>query len=139
MSALLLDTHAWIWLMAGNPRLGVQARSAIQQAANENLLYVSAISPWEVAMLVSKERLILNRDVGEWVQEALSQSGIRLKPLSPEVAVASTRLSGSVHPDPADRIIVATARHLDATLVTDDRLLLDYGSAGHLSVLVAGR
>ena len=90
-------------------------------------------------MLVSKGRLGLNRDVGEWVQAAVSISGIRVEPISPEIVVASTRLPGNIHADPADRFIVATARHLDAVLVTDDRLLLDYGSAGHLKVLKAGQ
>lgn len=138
MSPTLLDTHTLVWLLIGNNRLGSEARDAIQQAANEDSLYLSAISPWEIAMLVSKERLVLDRDVGEWIQGALSLPGIRLEPLSPEVAVASTRLPGEIHSDPADRIIVATARHLGATLITDDGLLLEYGQAGHLKALKAG-
>lgn len=89
-------------------------------------------------MLVSKERLVLDRDVGEWIQEALSLPGITLELLSPAVAVASTRLPGDIHTDPADRIIVATARHLGATLVTNDRLHINYSSAGHLKALMAG-
>jgi len=138
VSVTLLDTHALVWLLAGSDRLGIQAREIIQNASEEDSLYISAISPWEIAMLVSKGRLVLDRDVGEWVQEALSLPGIRLEPLSPEVAVASTRLPGDIHLDPADRIIVATARHLSATLITDDRLLLDYGGSGHLKTLKAG-
>lgn len=89
-------------------------------------------------MLVSKGRLMLAQDVGEWIQAALALPGIRLEPLSPEVAVASTRLPGALHPDPADRIIVATARRLEATLVTADGLLIEYAAAGHLKVLDAG-
>lgn len=139
LNALLLDTHVLIWLLAGNERLGSRARQSIQAAAQANVLYLSAISPWEIAVLVSKGRLVLEQDVGEWVQAALALPGIRLAPLSPEVAVASTRLPGDIHPDPADRIIAATARHLAATLVTADGLLLNYGAAGHLKVLDAGR
>ena len=90
-------------------------------------------------MLVSKGRLVLDRDVGEWIAAALAQPGIRLAALSPEVAVASTRLPGTVHADPADRILAATARHLGAALLTDDQLLLDYGSGGHLRVIRAGQ
>ncbi|MCB5189345.1 type II toxin-antitoxin system VapC family toxin [Methylobacillus arboreus] len=138
MSVTLLDTHALVWLLVGSNRLGKGARGAIQQAVAEDALYISAISPWEISMLVSKERLVLDRDVGEWVHEALALPGIRLEPLSPQVAVASTRLPGDIHSDPADRIIVATARHLGAILVTEDRLLLDYSLAGHLRTLKAG-
>ena len=137
MRAALLDTHALVWLLSGNVRLGVQAREFIQQAAGDNALFVAAITPWEIAMLVSKGRLMLDRDVGEWIASALALPGIRLAPLSPEIAVASTRLPGTLHPDPADRIIAATARHMDAVLVTEDQRLLDYGAAGHLRVLRA--
>lgn len=137
LSAVLLDTHALVWLLAGNPRLGGKARKAIQQAASADELYVSAITPWEIAVLVSKGRLVLEQDVGDWVRTALAQPGIRLEPLSPEVAVASTRLPGLMHPDPADRIIAATARHLGAALVTADGLLLAYGAAGHVKTLKA--
>lgn len=135
---VLLDTHAWVWLMNGSERLGPMARKAIQYSVANAAVLVSAISPWEVAMLSSKGRLILDRDVGEWVQAALSQPGIRLEPLSPEVAVASTRLPGDLRGDPADRIIAATARHGEAILLTDDQLLLDYGKAGYLKTLKAG-
>lgn len=138
LSAVLLDTHALVWLLAGNERLGVRSRKVIEEAAEEGGLYLSAISPWEIAMLVSKGRLMLAQDVGEWIQAALALPGIRLEPLSPEVAVASTRLPGALHPDPADRIIVATARRLEATLVTADGLLIEYAAAGHLKVLDAG-
>ena len=134
MRAILLDTHVLIWLLAGNPRLGAPARSLIQQAAADNALLVSAITPWEIAMLVSKGRLALDRDVGEWLGAALALPGIRLAPLAPEIAVASTRLPGDLHADPADRIIAATARHIDAVLVTEDQRLLDYGQRGHLRI-----
>lgn len=139
MNRILLDTHAWIWLMSGSKRLGPKARKAIQRATNTDAILVSAISPWEVAMLVSKGRLVLDRDVGEWVQAALAHPQIHLAALSPEIAVASTRMPGVLHSDPADRIIAATARHGDAVLVTDDQLLLDYGKAGHLKTLKAGQ
>ncbi|OIR00446.1 ribonuclease VapC22 [mine drainage metagenome] len=139
MSLVLLDTHAWIWLLNGNERIGAKARRAIQRSLAEEAVLVSAISVWEVAMLVSKGRLVLDRDVGEWVHAALSLPGIRLEPISPEVAVASTRLPGAIHSDPADRMIAATARHLGSTLITADQLLLDYGKDGHLKTLQAGR
>lgn len=137
MSVVLLDTHVLVWLVAGSARLGSQSRSFIQEAAQENSLLVSAITPWEIAMLVSKGRLVLDRELGEWMTVTLALPGIRLAPLSPEVAIASTHLPGTLHADPADRILAATARHLHAVLVTEDQRLLDYGAAGHLRTLRA--
>jgi PIN domain nuclease of toxin-antitoxin system len=137
VSLVLLDTHVWVWLLQGSERLGPKARKAIQRSLANGAVLVSAISPWEVAMLTSKGRLVLDRDVGEWVQTALSLPGIRLEPISPEVAVASTRLPGDIHSDPADRMIAATARHLGLTLVTADKLLLDYSKDGHLKTVNA--
>lgn len=138
MSLVLLDTHAWVWLLNGSARLGPKARKAIQRSLADEAVLVSAISPWEVAMLVGKGRLVLDRDVGEWVDAALSLPGFRLEPISPEVAVASTRLPGVLHSDPADRMIAATARHLRSTVITADQLLLDYGKGGHIKTLKAG-
>mgnify|MGYP003374771085 CR=1 FL=1 len=132
MSAVLLDTHVLVWLLSGSSRLGAQARAFLQQAVQDHPLFVSAITPWEIAMLVSKGRLALDRDIGQWVEAALALPGIRLAPLSPAVAVASTRLPGALHADPADRIIAATARQVDAVLVTEDQRLLDYGAVGYL-------
>lgn len=137
LTPLLLDTHVLVWLLSGNDRLGAAAREAIQQAAEAGELHVSAISPWEIAVLVGKGQLLLEQDVDAWVQAALALPGIHLEPVSPAVAVASTRLPGEIHADPADRIIAATARHLGAALVTADGLLLDYAAAGHLRVLPA--
>ena len=139
MSLVLLDTHVWVWLLNGDQKLSAKALKAIECSLAEEAVLLSTISPWEVAMLVSKDRLRLDRDVSEWVQAAVSIPGIRVEPLSPEIAVASTRLPGELHSDPADRMIAATARHVGATLVTEDQKLLDYGLAGHLKVLKASR
>lgn len=139
MSLVLLDTHAWVWLLNGDPKLNTKAVKAIERSLSEEAVLLSAISPWEVAMLVSKGRLTLDRDVWEWVNAAVCIPGIRLESISPEIAVASTRLPGNIHSDPADRLIAATARHLGALLITDDQQLLDYGTSGHLRTLKAGR
>jgi PIN domain nuclease of toxin-antitoxin system len=139
VNLVLIDTHVWVWLLNGDQKLSPKALKAIEQSLSEEAVLMSAISPWEVAMLVSKGRLTLDRDVGEWVQAATSISGIRIEPISPEIAVASTRLPGELHPDPADRLIAATARHLNAMLITDDQKLLDYSLSGHLKALKAGR
>jgi PIN domain nuclease of toxin-antitoxin system len=88
-------------------------------------------------MLVAKGRLTLDRDVGEWVQAALSLPGMGLIALEPEIAVAASRLPGEMHGDPADRLIVASARHMGAVLITDDKLILDYAEADHVRALRA--
>lgn len=139
VNLVLLDTHVWVWLLNGDQKLNPKALRAIEKSLSEGAVLLSAISPWEVAMLVNKGRLTLDRDVGEWVNTAVSIPGIRIEPITPEIAVASTRLPGNIHPDPADRLIAATARHLGAILITDDQLLLDYGTARHLKALKAGR
>lgn len=88
-------------------------------------------------MLEAKSRVQLPMDRLAWVSESTPRGGIRILPLSPEIAVASTRLPGDFHGDPADRIIAATARHEGAVLVTRDRALLGYAARGHLRVLEA--
>jgi PIN domain nuclease of toxin-antitoxin system len=125
---LLLDTHVLIWLIEGAPALGRRTKAAIDEASSEGRVLVSAITPWEIGVLVSNKRLALNRDVLEWLQTALKLPGVRLAELSPEISVESTRLPWEMHSDPADRILVATARHLGAALVTADQKLL--GDAG---------
>lgn len=134
----LLDTHALVWLLEGNERLGQKSRDLINASAQTQSLYVSAITPWEIAMLVNKGRLSFGQEIGEWLRIALSMPGIQMVPLSIEISVASTQLPGDFHADPADRIIVATARHLGATLVTEDKLILTYSQAGHMKSHRAG-
>ena len=132
MIPLLLDTHVLVWLIEGNERLAPAIRVEIDEAASHHELFVSAITPWEIALLVSKSRLTLKSDVQRWIDTALSLPGVRLQSLLPEIAVASTRLPWEMHSDPADRILVATARHIGATLVTADAQLLRYGAQGLL-------
>jgi PIN domain nuclease of toxin-antitoxin system len=135
--AVLLDTHVLVWLAEGDARLDVAARREIEQAAAQGVAWVSAITPWEVGILVAKGRLVLACDVQDWVDEVLALPGLRLAPLTPAIAVASSRLPGELHGDPADRLIVATARHLGAALVTADAALLRYAAAGHMLAVAA--
>lgn len=132
-SPLLLDTHVLVWLVEGYSSLGAAARAAIQRAAGQDGVVVSAITPWEIALLVSKNRLQLDRDVMNWLRDALAMPGVTLAPLTPEIAVASTRLPWETHGDPADRILVATARHIGATLVTADKALLEMVGNGYFA------
>jgi PIN domain nuclease of toxin-antitoxin system len=134
LSTVLLDTHALVWLVEGDERLAPAARRAIAQA---DRVWLSAITPWEIGMLVAKGRLTLRQDVQDWTDCVLALPGIGIAALVPEIAIASTRLPGALHGDPADRIIAATARHLDALLITADEKLLAYAATGQLRALAA--
>lgn len=135
---LLLDTHVWLWLMNGDRALrGSPALPAIEAAAHGGQVGVAAISVWEVGMLESKGRIVLPMDGMLWVEKALGAPGVHLIPLSPEIALQSTRLPGAFHGDPADRMLVATARCEGCVLVTRDQRILDYGAQGLLRVLAA--
>ena len=136
---LLLDTHTLLWMVEDHPRLGAGMAKMLNRAAREDRIAVSAISAWEIALLVSKKRIDLHRDPLEWVSATLSLPGMHLVPLDPEIAVESTRLPFGMHPDPADRIIVATARRLGASLVTADQALLQLSKKGHFRAIDAAR
>jgi len=86
-------------------------------------------------MLEAKGRIRLSKDCLSWVHDALSSPGISLVPLTPEIAVESCRLPGTFHGDPADRILVATARLLGATLITRDTMILSYGRKNHVAAM----
>jgi PIN domain nuclease of toxin-antitoxin system len=134
---LILDTHAWIWFLAGDARLRPPAREAIASAGDAGRALVPAIAVWEVSMLEAKGRLVLGSTCAQWVEAAFAHPGLELAPLTPAVAVASNQLPGGFHGDPANRMIVATARVLDATLVTRDRAMLAYGRRGQVRILRA--
>ncbi len=134
---IVLDTHTLIWTVEGDGRLGRSASRLIEETVQTDRVAVSAITPWEIAMLVERRRLRLGREVGEWIAEALALPGVTLIPIEPAIAINSVRLPGEFHADPADRFIVATARHLKASLLTADRTILAYSAAGHLRAVDA--
>jgi len=140
-SPLLLDTHIWIWELEGMAqRMAPTVQHRIQVAAETSNVYVSMISLWEVAMIVGKGRLHLSTDPLTWLLRALGEPGPYVVPISPEIAVESTRLPGTPHRDPADQLLIATARHTGATLVTSDRKIISYAqTTGALAVLDARR
>jgi PIN domain nuclease of toxin-antitoxin system len=121
---VVLDTHVWKMLMEGD-RFAPRVLRKIDSAAKAGGLYVSAVTVWELAMLVTKGALRLNAPTLRWITEAVHASRVVIFPLEPSVAVDAAELGG-FHGDPADRMIVATARHLSATLVTRDSKILDY-------------
>ena len=135
-SPLLLDTHVWIWLINGDQRLATSpALRLIHQAASRAEVFVSVISMWEVGMLEAKKRIVLPLDGLEWVRQALKAPGVSLAALTPEIALESSRLPGQFHGDPADRILVATARNLQAALVTQDHWILQYAQKRFLTAI----
>ena len=134
---VLLDTHIWLWLAAGTEPLSRPARDAIAVAAGGGTLRVAAMSVWEIAMLASRNRIVLGKPTAEWVEEALSAPGLTLEPLSPMIAIESCQLPAGFRSDPADHLIVATARMTGATLMTRDRRILGYAAAGHLMAAAA--
>lgn len=121
---ILLDTHVLIWADFGLPNLGERALAAIAEAGTTGTVAVSAISFWEAAMLAAKGRIALPVAPQQW-RRALLETGLIELPVSGDVGIQATELAG-LHPDPADRLICATALHAGATLVTADMALLDW-------------
>ena len=122
---IVVDTHIWVWWVHGDSSLSSSTHSLLD-SSEQTGIGVSAISCWEVAKLVERGRLTLPCPVFDWLQQALAYPGVRLVELSPRICVESTQLPGRFHRDPADQIIVATARVLDAPLVTVDSKILAY-------------
>ena len=122
---IILDTHIWVWWVH-NPEQLSQAQRKCLTDHEADFIGVIAISCWEIAKLVEHRRLELPVPLEEWFDQALSYPGIQLVGLSPEIAIESTRLPGEFHRDPADQIIVATARIYGCTLLTADEKILNY-------------
>lgn len=135
---LVLDTHVWIWTVEGDrDRLNARAVTAIERASRRADVLVSVISVWEVALLAAKGRLALAMSVDEWVAAALRAPGVRLLEITPSIAVDSTRLPGDPVGDPADRLLIASARSVHARLVTCDAAIHGYAAGGHVGALDA--
>jgi PIN domain nuclease of toxin-antitoxin system len=136
MPPLLLDTNAAIWMMRNEP-LARAAQEAIDAASQSSAtVWVSPVTALEVGQLVSRNRLNLSATPRGWFQRLLSIPGMRLAELSPDLLIASSFLPGTPPRDPMDRILIATARDLAATLVTRDRAIIAYGEQGNVSVVV---
>lgn len=119
---LLLDTHIWIWYLAGDPRLTEYEREAIDSSENE--IFLSPISIWETLLLAEKGRIELGPSPDRWVRTALAEFATIETPVNAEIAIVSRSIT-LPHPDPADRFLAATAEVYKAALVTQDRRLLD--------------
>lgn len=137
--AVVLDTHALIWLVDGREGLFSPATlHRIDDAARRNEVLVPAIVFWEIAMLEVRGRIQLSKSCSAWCEQVQATPGIRIVPLTSSISIDSTRLPGDFHGDPADRMIVATARAENATLLTNDRKILDYAVTGGVKAIALG-
>jgi PIN domain nuclease of toxin-antitoxin system len=122
----LLDTHAWVWWVTEDRRLSTPARSTIAASVAEQDLWLSLISVWEFAKKVEKKQLVLDRPLDQWLDEAVAREGLGLWELTRSILVQSCELPQPFHGDPADQILVATARQRGAVLVTKDQRIRRY-------------
>ena len=129
---LLLDTCALIWIAEDDPisAAAVQALNGAHRAGQP--VYVSPISAWEVGLLTARGRLDCLMKPQLWFQRLIDGATLRLADMSPEILISSSFLPGTPPRDPADRIIAATVREFGYTVVTTDRILLDYAEQGHM-------
>lgn len=124
---IVLDTHALLWWASGDQaQLSAAAIHAVERELEGGQIVVSSISAWELAMLVARDRIALSMDIEAWLSVVSQIEAVSFVPVDNEIAVKSIELPGDFHKDPADRIIVATARKLAAPLVTADNKIRDY-------------
>jgi PIN domain nuclease of toxin-antitoxin system len=118
--SVLLDTHVWVWWLTPDSPLSIAERSALDAKAGRGELFLAAVSLWEVQMLAAKRRLLLPLRFSDWLTQAADERMISVIPLDVDVILALDALPKSFHGDPADRLIVATARARKLPLATRD-------------------
>jgi len=123
---IVLDTPTLVWWVSGDPMLSRKAKAAIERELAGGEIVISAISAWEIAMLVEREKLVLSMEASSWLATIATIEAVRFMPVDIEIATRSVDLPGEFHKDPADRMIVATARKLAAPLVTKDEKIRAY-------------
>lgn len=133
---ILLDTHSLIWVAEKNPRLGPDAKRI---EAESDQVYVSAITAWELGLLVGRGKLTLNMPIELWLQTSAQNGRTSTVPVTSDIALRAGLLPEPIHGDPGDRIIIATARALGCPLLTADHAILDYAAAGHVRAIDARR
>jgi len=121
-----MDTHVWIWWQVQPKKISRKVSSLLSDPDRYEELLLSAISPWEFCKLLEKGRLGINCDPQKWLTAALDMPKLRIVPLTPQIALTSTTLPESFHDDPADQIIVASARDERATILTKDQRIRGY-------------
>jgi PIN domain nuclease of toxin-antitoxin system len=126
----LLDTHIFLWLMLATG--DIKGKQGLETAAMAGGLLVSPVTCWEIGMLASRGRIHLGMPCHDWVEQALTAPGVSLLPLTPKIAVEASYLPGAFHGDPADRMLVASARLHHVTLATRDEKILAYAQEGYI-------
>lgn len=141
---VLLDTHIWVWASVNPGKFKKSAARAIETAAAERRLFVSAASVWEIALKAQKGELIVSGELRAWLRDQRRYPGVRVLPMNGTLAIDSTLLpewtrksDKKPHKDPGDRFIVAEARRRNAVLITSDTLIIDYARKGHVIVFDA--
>ena len=123
MTPPLLDTHAWIWWVDQDARLGAKTIAVLDSLSRDQRPFLCDISLWEVAMLVERGRIELDLPLGEWLDAAAHPRSVQIVSITQRIAVAVAGLPDSFHRDPADRLIVATSRALGIPVLSHDRLI----------------
>ena len=124
---VLLDTHAWIWSIEGDTRrVGRKAQALLVRAAMQARIRVSPVSIFEIVALHTSGRLRLSRPAEGWIRDSVSAAGVRLAEVTPAIAIDAGAIPRTALADPLDRLLVATARQLDATFLTADQQILEY-------------
>ena len=131
---ILLDTHVWLWAMAGSSNLTKGFGVNFEKILKMNGVLISPMSIWEIGMLVDKGRIELDMDVLDWVNQALDIPGTQLCSMAPRMLIQSSRLPGDIHGDPVDRLLIASAYEYSAVLVTCDKKILEFGKSKFITV-----
>lgn len=127
MRAPLLDTHAWVWWIEGDRRLGDDVAKALDELPADERPLVADISLWEVALLVERGRRTFDMPLRLWLETAAHPRSVRVVPILPEIASEVAELPPTFHRDPADRLIVATSRALGVPVLTHDAAMAKSG------------
>ena len=133
IQSLILDTHILVWYAEGI-KLSKQQADLIDKTRIEKKLFISAITVWEISMLSSKGRLVLASPIKEWVNSLLTVSGIKLVDLSSDILIESSLLPNYEYKDPADRMIISSARITNSHLMTFDQKIINYANLGYLKL-----
>ena len=136
---IVVDTQALVWMIEADSRLGRRATGLIDSERGEDGAGIAPITVWEAAMLVDKQRLTLGRPITAWFDHVFAAPGFVLLPLTTSMAIDAGMLPGDIHGDPADRMIIATARALGCPVLTADQKILAYAKTGHVQAIDARR
>jgi PIN domain nuclease of toxin-antitoxin system len=132
---IVLDTHVLLWALLKPKELSEDSKQQINLAQENSQLLLSSISLWEIAMLKFKKRINIYEPIKDFLESIANINGLFIKDISPEIAAESISLMDDFHGDPADRIIVATAKCYGATLFTRDQKILTWANLGHIKSL----